>query len=67
MAATMTTELVERALIAAVKTRRLQPGLLHHSDRSSQYASYNYQTQLQAAQIQVSMSHTGNCYDNTMP
>jgi putative transposase len=63
---TMTTELVERALMAAVKTRRPQPGLLHHSDRGSQYASGDYQVQLQAAQIQVSMSRTGNCYDNAL-
>lgn len=66
MGETMTTELVERALIAAVQTRRPQPGLLHHSDRGSQYASHDYQAQLRAAQLQVSMSRTGNCYDNAL-
>lgn len=66
MGDTMTTELVARALIAAVQTRRPQPGLLHHSDRGSQYASHDYQAQLRAAQIQVSMSRTGNCYDNAL-
>lgn len=66
MDATMTTELVERALLAAVRTRRPHPGLLHHSDRGSQYASHDYQSHLRAAQLQVSMSRTGNCYDNAL-
>jgi putative transposase len=66
MDATMTSELVERALDAALVTRRPLPGLLHHSDRGSQYASHDYQARLQAAQVQVSMSRTGNCYDNAL-
>jgi len=40
MDASMTTQLVERALDAALVTRQPPPGLLHHSDRGSQYASY---------------------------
>ena len=66
MDATMTSELVARALDAALVTRRPPPGLLHHSDRSSQYASHDYQARLQVAQVQVSMSRTGNCYDNML-
>ena len=66
MDATMTSELVERALDAALVTRRPPPGLLHHADRASQYASHDYQARLQAAQVQVSMSRTGNCYDNAL-
>lgn len=66
MDATMTSELVERALDAALLTRRPPPGLLHHSDRGSQYASHDYRARLQAAQVQVSMSRTGNCYDNAL-
>jgi putative transposase len=66
MDATMTSELVERALDAALVTRRPPPGLLHHADRGSQYASHDYQARLQAAQVQVSMSRTGNCYDNAL-
>jgi transposase InsO family protein len=64
MDTTMTTQLVERALKAAVQTRQPQPGLLHHSDRGSQYASLSYRTLLRSHKIQVSMSRTGNCYDN---
>jgi putative transposase len=66
MDATMTSELVERALDAALVTRRPPPGLLHHSDRGSQYASHDDQARLQAAQVQVSMSRTGNCHDNAL-
>jgi putative transposase len=66
MDATMTSELVERALDAALVMRRPPPGLLHHSDRGSQYASHDDQARLQAAQVQVSMSRTGNCHDNAL-
>lgn len=38
--------------------------VLHHSDRGSQYASYDYQQQLQIYSIRSSMSRKGNCYDN---
>ncbi len=46
MAATMETVLVETALEMAVGRRQPLPGLLHHSDRGSQYASHAYQTML---------------------
>lgn len=60
------TALVEDALQMAL-TRRCPPtGLLHHSDRGSQYASHNYQKLLAKEHIQVSMSRSGNCYDNAL-
>lgn len=52
------------ALQMALDTRQPLPGLLHHSDRGSQYASDDYQAVLTKSQMQVSMSRTGNCYDN---
>jgi transposase InsO family protein len=52
------------ALQMAIETRQPPPGLLHHSDRGSQYASDDYQAVLTKHQMQSSMSRTGNCYDN---
>ena len=40
------------------------PGLIHHSDRGSQYTGLLYQQLLKNHHFQVSMSGTGNCYDN---
>ena len=48
----------------ALSRRRLQPGLVHHSDRGSQYASNQYTELLQAHGIQISMSRKGNPWDN---
>jgi transposase InsO family protein len=45
--------------------RKPAPGVLHHSDRGSQYASYEYRQHLDIMQIQQSMSRKGNCWDNT--
>ena len=58
--------LVEDALQMAVTRRRPAPGLLHHSDRGTQYTSAAYQQKLANLQCQVSMSRTGNCYDNAV-
>jgi transposase InsO family protein len=66
MDTTLQTDLVKRALVAALTTRRPDAGLLHHSDRGSQYASQPYQTLLKERQIEVSMSRRGNCYDNAV-
>ena len=60
----MTTDLVVRALEQAVATRRSAPGLIHHSDRGSQYRSHEYQSLLRAGGMNASMSRKGNCYDN---
>lgn len=58
--------LVQQALHMALVTRRPGTELLHHSDRGSQYASHDYQDLLANHQIQVSMSRTGNVYDNSV-
>ena len=60
----LTVELVERALIMALGTRTPLAGLLHHSDRGSQYAATSYQQLLAAHGVTASMSRTGNCWDN---
>ena len=51
--------------MALVRRRPFQ-GLLHHSDRGSQYASGDYQDVLAAAGIVCSMSRRGNCWDNAV-
>jgi putative transposase len=66
MDATMTTTFVLDALAMALAQRQPSVGLLHHSDRGSQYASLDYQARLTDQHIQVSMSRTGNCYDNAV-
>jgi transposase InsO family protein len=44
--------------------RKPAAGVLHHSDRGSQYASYEYRQHLDIMQMQQSMSRKGNCWDN---
>jgi putative transposase len=46
--------------------RRPKPGLIHHSDRGSQYCSIDYQALLRSKGILISMSGKGNCSDNAM-
>jgi transposase InsO family protein len=48
----------------ALQTRTIEPGLMHHSDRGVQYASADYVALLLEHKIQISMSRTGNPYDN---
>lgn len=60
----MTTELVRRALNQAVAAKRPVAGLIHHSDRGSQYCSHDYQRLLKRFGMKASMSRKGNCYDN---
>jgi transposase InsO family protein len=50
----------------ALYERQPDPGLLHHSDRGSQYASEQIRRILANNQIEVSMSRSGNCYDNAV-
>jgi putative transposase len=57
-------ELTLEALDRALLERRPQAGLLHHSDRGSQYASYEYQKKLKQRGVVPSMSRKGNCWDN---
>ena len=54
------------ALRKAVVKRRPAAGLIHHSDRGSQYCSMDYQAELDALGILISMSGRGNCFDNAM-
>ena len=56
--------LVIRALMMAVNLRHPPPGLIHHSDRGSQYASHAYQKLLKQHGMIGSMSRKGNCWDN---
>jgi len=60
----MESELVELAFQMAAKNRQKVSGLLHHSDRGSQYAGGTYQTLIQSHLVIPSMSRKGNCYDN---
>ena len=60
----LTVELVERAFTMALGNRTLLAGLLHHSDRGSQYAATSYQQLLAAHGVTASMSRKGNCWDN---
>ena len=60
----MRTELPLAALTMAIQRKRPRPGLIHHSDRGSQYASGDYQAALGTARITPFMSRKGNCWDN---
>jgi putative transposase len=61
---TMEDELTLTALRMALSRRAVQPGLVHHSDRGSQYASNDYTDLLKANGIDISMSRKGNPWDN---
>jgi len=60
----LTVDLAERARTMALANRKPTVGLLHHSDRGSQYAATRYQRLLGEHGITTSMSRTGNCWDN---
>ena len=61
---TMEDELTLTALRMALSRRAVQAGLVHHSDRGSQYASKAYTDLLKAHGIEISMSRKGNPWDN---
>lgn len=63
---TMEVELALSALQMAREARRPAPGLIHHSDRGSQYASGAYRAALAAHGMVASMSAKGDCYDNAV-
>ena len=63
-AATLHVSLVLAALEQALRRRRPPTGLLHHSDRGSQYVDEDYLRTLTQAGLERSMSRAGNCYDN---
>ena len=64
MAERMMDDLVIAALEQAFMHRNPLPGLMHHSDKGSQYTSHDFQKKLAEYHITASMSGTGNCYDN---
>jgi putative transposase len=61
---TLEDELTLAALRMALSQRAIQPGLVHHSDRGSQYASTDYTDLLKSQGIEISMSRKGNPWDN---
>jgi len=64
MSETMPQELTLCALDVALGWRDPDTGLVHHSDRGSQYAANDYRKKLKARGITVSMSRKGDCWDN---
>jgi len=64
MGARMTRNLVSQSLFKAVAAKRPAKGLIHHSDRGSQYCACEYRDILDRFGLKVSMSEKGNCYDN---
>ncbi len=59
-------ELTLSALRMAIERRRPKHGLIHHSDRGSQYASRRYRKLLSAIKARQSMSRKGDCWDNAV-
>ncbi|MBT1072983.1 IS3 family transposase [Geobacter chapellei] len=60
----MTKNLVSQSLFRATSAKRPAKGLIHHSDRGSQYCALEYRKLLEQFGMQASMSRRGNCYDN---
>lgn len=60
----LTRNLISQSLFMAVAAKRPSKGLLHHSDRGSQYCSREYRLLLEQFGLEASMSGKGNCYDN---
>jgi putative transposase len=64
MSEQMKQQLISESLNMAVSVKRPAPGLIHHSDRGSQYCSHDYELSLNGFGMTASMSRKGNCYDN---
>jgi putative transposase len=60
----LTRNLVSQSLFRAVAARHPAKGLMHHSDRGSQYCSHEYRSLLSQFGLEASMGGTGNCFDN---
>jgi transposase InsO family protein len=60
----LTKNLVSQSLFRAVVAKGPVAGLIHHSDRGSQYCSYEYRRLLDQFYMRASMSRKGDCYDN---
>ena len=63
---TMKADLVKAALAMAIGRRRPGPGLIHHSDRGSQYASEAHRRELDCDGMERGMSRKGDCWDNAV-
>lgn len=66
ISARITSELVINALNMAILSRKPAKGLIVHSDKGVQYASYDYRTFLEKYEFRQSMGSTGDCYDNAV-
>jgi putative transposase len=66
VAPNMEVGMVKAALGMAIGRRKPNPGLIHHSDRGTQYACFEYRLLLQAHGIKSSMSKSGDCLDNAV-
>jgi transposase InsO family protein len=64
MSSRMTKNLVSQSLFRAIAAKRPALGLIHHSDRGSQYCSLAFRKLLVQFGMRTSMSRKGNCYDN---
>jgi transposase InsO family protein len=60
----LTRNLVSQSLFRAVAAKHPAKGLMHHSDRGSQYCSHEYRSLLGEFGLEASMSGAGNCFDN---
>ncbi len=60
----ITRDLITQSLLKAVAAKRPPKGMIHHSDRGSQYCAAEYQKLLTQFGMKPSMSRKGNCYDN---
>ena len=66
MQSRMETDLVLKALLAAVWRRKPTGKVIVHSDQGSQYSSYDWQDFLKSHNLEPSMSRRGNCHDNAV-
>jgi transposase InsO family protein len=64
MSERITKNLVSESLFRAVSKKKPPAGLIHHSDRGSQYCSEEYRRLIDHYMMKASMSRKGNCYDN---
>ena len=62
----MTRNLVSQSLFRALRAKRPARGLMHHSDRGSQYCSQEYRNLMERSGLRSSMSGKGNCFDNAL-
>jgi len=64
MGSRITKNLVSQSLFKAVAAKRPGPGLIHHSDRGTQYCAHEYRRWIDQFKMRASMSRKGDCYDN---